>query len=68
MCLAVPGKITEINEDIATVDYGSEKRQAKIVQGDFKVGDYVIVSAQIVSEKVPEEKVNGWLELIKNDR
>jgi hydrogenase expression/formation protein HypC len=66
MCLAIPGKIVEIKEDVAVVDYGSEKREARIVSKDvdFKVGDYVIVSAKVVSEKVDEEQVKGWLELL----
>lgn len=64
MCLAVPGKIVKIEEDLATVDYGSERREAKIVEGDYQIGDYVIVSARIVSEKVDEEQVKCWLELL----
>jgi hydrogenase expression/formation protein HypC len=68
MCLAIPGKITEIKKDIATVDYGSEKRRAKIVQGKFKVGDYVIVQAKIVSEKVPEKKVTDWLSMLAEEK
>jgi hydrogenase expression/formation protein HypC len=64
MCLAIPGKIVEIKKDVAVVDYGGEKRKAKIIEkGSFKVGDYVIVSAKIVSEKVDEGQVKGWLEL-----
>ncbi len=66
MCLAIPGKITNIKDDVAIVDYGSEKRKAKIVEGDFKVGDYVIVQGRLVIEKVPENQVSGWLELLKD--
>jgi len=66
MCLAIPGKIIEIKNDIALIDYGSEKRQAKIVIGDFKINDYVIVQGKIIIEKVPEEQVQGWLNLLKN--
>ena len=36
MCLAIPGKIIEIKDDIATVDYGKEKRKAKIVEEGLK--------------------------------
>lgn len=64
MCLAIPGKIVEIKGNKAIVDYGSEKREARIVDGDFRVGDYVIVSAKIVSEKVDEEQVKEWLEIV----
>ncbi|MFH1376226.1 MAG: HypC/HybG/HupF family hydrogenase formation chaperone [Candidatus Woesearchaeota archaeon] len=67
MCLAIPGKIIEIKDEIATVDYGSEKREARIVDGDFNVDDYVIVQGKLVIEKVPEEQVRGWLELVKKD-
>ncbi len=68
MCLAIPGKIVAIEKDMATVDYGSEKRQAKIIVGDFKIGDFVIVQAKIVIEKVPPEQVSSWLELVKSTK
>ncbi len=64
MCLAVPGKIVGIEGDVATVDYGSERRVARIVSGEYSIGDYVIVSAKVVSEKVDEEQVKGWMELL----
>ena len=67
MCLAIPGKIIDIKNDIATIDYGSEKRKAKIVQDNFKIGDYVIVQAKIVTEKVPKEQVGKWLELLQDE-
>ena len=67
MCLAIPGKIVGIKEDTAIVDYGSEKREAKIVEGNFKIGDFVIVQAKIIVEKVPEEQVKGWLDVVNKD-
>lgn len=67
MCLAIPGKIISIKEDTATVDYGSEKRDARIVEGDYSIGDFVIVQGRIVVEKVPAEQVQGWLELVRQD-
>ena len=66
MCLTIPGKIIEIKKDVATIDYGSEKRQAKIVEGDYKVGDCVLVQAKVVVEKVPEKQMKGWLEVLKD--
>ena len=66
MCLTIPGKIIEINGDIAILDYGSEKRKAKIITDEFKVGDYVLVKAQIVVEKVSEEQMESWLEILKD--
>ena len=39
MCLAVPGKIVQINGDKVVVDYGPEKREGLIIDGDYSVGD-----------------------------
>ena len=70
MCLTIPGKIIKINGDIATLDYGSEQRQARIVEGNYKIGDCVLVQAKIVVEKVSEEQMKGWLTILEdiNDR
>ncbi|MBW3011054.1 HypC/HybG/HupF family hydrogenase formation chaperone [Candidatus Woesearchaeota archaeon] len=66
MCLAIPGKIIKISGDDATIEYPGENRVAKIVDGDFKVGDYVFVSAQIVVQKLTEEEALASLEQWKN--
>jgi hydrogenase assembly chaperone HypC/HupF len=63
MCLAIPGKIVSIKKDEATVDYGSQKVKATIVEGDFKEGDYVIVQGKIIIEKVPESELKQWMAL-----
>ena len=70
MCLTIPGKIIEIKGDLATLDYGSEKREAKIIEGDYHVGDHVLIKARIVVEKVSPEQMKGWLEVLNeiNDR
>ena len=65
MCLTIPGKIIKIEGDIATLDYGSEKRQAKLIDNKFKLGDCVLVQAKVVVEKVSEEQMKGWLEVVK---
>ena len=57
MCLAIPGKVIEIDKDNqkCTIDYGSEKRSATILLNDVNVGDYVIVSQKIVIKKLDEK-------------
>lgn len=65
MCLAVPGKIVEIKKDTAVVDYGSEQREANAsLLDDLKVGDFVIVNAGFVMQKVPEaqalQSIKEW--------
>mgnify|MGYP000252812182 CR=1 FL=1 len=50
MCLAIPGKIIEVDEEgNCVVDYVAERRGAKILMDGFGVGDYVIVSNKIAS-------------------
>lgn len=66
MCLEIPGKIIAIEKDVATIDYGSEKRKARIIEGDYKNGDFVVVQNRIIIEKVPESQVKDWLKLLKN--
>lgn len=67
MCLAIPGKIVEIKGSSAVVDYGSEKREANAsLIDDLKVGDYVIVNAGFVMDKVPEEQALKSLEAWEN--
>ena len=66
MCLAVPGKIIRIKGDDAIVDYGIEKREAKLISDEFQVGDYVIVQAKTVMMKVPKKQAEESLKLIKN--
>lgn len=57
MCLAIPGRIIKIKKDLALVDYGKEKIQAKIIRGNYKIGDYVLVQSKIVVEKLPKNKL-----------
>lgn len=56
MCLAVPSKIVEINNNVATVDVDGVKRDASLMLlDDAKIGDYVIVHAGFAISKVDEE-------------
>jgi len=61
MCLAIPGKIIKIKGDLATIDYSGEKRVAKIIRGNYKVGDYCLVQAKMVLEKIPKKQVKELL-------
>jgi len=63
MCLAVPGKITKIEKNIATVDYGVEKRKGTLVSKGFKKGDYVIILGGVIIQKVNEKEANDALKL-----
>jgi hydrogenase assembly chaperone HypC/HupF len=63
MCLAIPGRIVSISGSNALVAYGSEKREAKVIEGSYAVGDYVIVQGKIIIEKIPEEELKEWMDL-----
>ena len=68
MCLAFPGKIVKIKDDMATVDYEAEKRVARLVEKKYKIGDYVIVQGRIVIEKVPKKDAEKWIGMIKSGK
>ena len=64
MCLAFPGKIVRISGSDATIDYGAEKRTAKLIEPKYKKGDYVLVQGKVVVEKVKKEDAQRWLDMI----
>ena len=68
MCLAIPGKIIEIDskKNHALVDYGDgTKRKANISLVDVKKGDYVLVHAGFAIEVLDEEEAKKTLDLFK---
>lgn len=69
MCLAIPGKIIAVKGDKVTVDYGTECREASVIEGKYKIGDHVIVQGKIVVEKVPKTQIKKWQQFLEeNDR
>lgn len=71
MCLAIPGKITEIKEGIAVIDYGEKKREARLINEDIKVGDYVVVQNKLILQSIPEneaiESIKLWKKALENE-
>ncbi|MBD3164101.1 HypC/HybG/HupF family hydrogenase formation chaperone [Candidatus Woesearchaeota archaeon] len=71
MCLAIPGKIVEIEGEKAVVDYGSEKREARLLNPEIKKGDYVVVQNKLILQAVPEkeamESIKLWREALANE-
>jgi len=52
MCLAIPGKVTSINGDMAKVDFGNIKKDVFLVIVKAKVGDYVLVGSGVAVQKI----------------
>lgn len=74
MCLAIPGKIVEIDKkhEHALVDYGDgTKRKANITLVNVKIGDYILVHAgfaiEVLNEKEAQETLNLFREMLSND-
>lgn len=63
MCLAVPGKIVKINKNIATVDYGVEKRKGMLLGSRYKEGDYVVIQGGIIVKKIDKKEAKEALKL-----
>lgn len=55
MCVAVPGKIIEINGDFAKVNIMDNITQANIKLVDAEIGDYVLIHAGCVIEVMKKE-------------
>jgi hydrogenase expression/formation protein HypC len=56
MCLAIPGKVVKLEKGFATIDYSGEKRKASTQLVKAKPGDYVIVQAKFVVQKIPRKE------------
>ncbi len=67
MCIAVPGKITSIDEqDVAIVDFGGTTKAALTdLVPDAAVGDYVLVHAGFVINRLSEEDALETLQLFE---
>ena len=70
MCLAIHGKIIEINVDVARVEYGQDvTNKANISLVDVKIGDYVLVHAgfaiQQMDIKDAMETLALWEEVLE---
>jgi len=68
MCLAIPGKIIEIdkNKEHGIVDYGEgTKRKVNISLVEVTVGDYVLVHAGFAIETLDEKEAMETLNLFR---
>lgn len=76
MCLAIPSKITEINDNMATIDVVGVRREVSLLLVENpQVGDWVIVHAgfaiQIIDDATAQESLRYLREaaqlLVEND-
>jgi len=66
MCLAIPSKITHIEDKMATINVDGVQREASLLLlEDVAVGDYVIVQAGFAIHKIDESAALETLQQLK---
>ena len=66
MCVALPGKVIEVNDRDAVVDFNGNQVAARAGLVDVKVGDYVLVHAGCVIQKVTPQDAADLTELMND--
>ena len=70
MCLAIPGKVVNVEKDKAKVDFGEGVlREVNVTLVNAKVGEYVLVHAgyaiQVLDEKEALETLRLWNQILE---
>ena len=63
MCLGVPGRVLEVHDNIATVDFFGVNRQVRLELVDEPVapGDYILNHVGFAIRRIPEGDIEGTL-------
>ena len=65
MCIGVPGKIIELEEEWAVVDLGGLKRKVGTqLTENLELGDYVLIHAGYIIEKIDEQETQETLAML----
>ena len=70
MCIAAPAKVMEIKDNVATVDFGGVRQQAKLdLVEDVDIGRYVLVHSgyaiEVLTAEEAKDSLEAWDELLK---
>ena len=66
MCLAIPSRITKIENNMAIIDVDGVQREASLLLlEDAKVGEYVIVHAGFAIQKIDESAAQETLRFLR---
>jgi hydrogenase expression/formation protein HypC len=66
MCVALPGKVIEVHEKAAVVDFNGNRVEARTGLVEIKEGDYVLVHAGCVIQKVTPADAKDLTELMED--
>ena len=64
MCIAIPGKILSIEDGKATVDFSGNQIKAYVGLVNAAVGDYVLVHAGCVIQKMKQREAEELMQLM----
>ena len=64
MCLAIPGKIVEINDEVGIVDIGGVTKEVSItfMKDEVKLNDWVLIHTGFALEILSEEEAKLTIE------
>jgi len=66
MCLGIPGKVIEIEKNVAKADVGGLVREISIeLCPEVSVGEYVLIHTGFAIQKVDEKEAEETLEFLK---
>jgi len=66
MCLAIPSKVVEINDQMATVEIDGIRRSASLMLLDnVAINDYVIIHAGFAIHKIDPVEAEQTIELFR---
>lgn len=63
MCIAIPGRVTEVNGDYANVDFNGNQVKVNIGLVTPNVGQYVLVHAGCAIEVMEKDKAQEIIDL-----
>jgi hydrogenase expression/formation protein HypC len=67
MCVAIPAKIVEIENNIGIIDVeGVKKKASLILLEDPEIGDYVIVHSGFAMRKLDEYQAMQALDILRS--
>lgn len=65
MCLAIPARVTQIDEGLGLVELGGVVREASfMLLPDAQVGDYVLLHAGYALQKLDEAEAEETIRLL----
>ena len=66
MCLAVPMQVKTIEDEVAICEIDGVQREASLMMlDDVKIGDYVLIHAGFVIEKIDDDEAQLTLKALR---